>query len=333
MKVELMTMMLCSILLLQKGTMPVFYVENEENKIVSTAEISDTLFLATTDTVTNKASYEEVEMLEELEVEHIETVQEEIEPEILIEAQHQDNIPVRTLIQVGEAIREERGVLNLDITTSTFLINKEYPISKEYVPTLVEPAVNHRSPSGSHKRCMRPEAAKALEEMFAAAKKEGHELWVKTAYRSYKDQYNTYTWTLKNVGEEETIYYHAIPGTSEHQTGLAVDIVCEASEYKNEPGFESTKEYIWLKENCYKYGFTLRYLEGKEAITGYLYEPWHYRYVGVELATYLMKHSLTLEEYYNALPKTDLFVIPEQYQSFLNVSNKSPIGDTPSMKE
>ena len=319
MKVEWMIMMLCSALLLQKGTMPVFYMENEENKMASTAEMSDTLFLATSDNIAKEASEEEVEESEELAIEHMETIQEEIEPEVSIEMQN--NAFSKILMQVGEAIREERGVLNLDITTSTFLINKEYPISKEYVPILVEPAVNHRSPKGSHKRCMRPEAAQALEEMFAAAKKEGHELWVKTAYRSYTDQYNTYTWTLKNVGEEETIYYHAIPGTSEHQTGLAVDIVCEASEYKNETGFENTKEYVWLKENCYKYGFTLRYLEGKEAITGYLYEPWHYRYVGVELATYLMKYNLTLEEYYNALPKTDLFIIPEQYQKFLMISN------------
>ena len=77
------------------------------------------------------------------------------------------------------------------------------------------------------------------------------------------------------------------------------------------------KEYEWLKENCYKYGFTLRYWKDKEHITGYNYEPWHYRYVGVELATYLMEHKLTLEEYYHALPTTDLFQVPKEYQHLI----------------
>ena len=140
--------------------------------------------------------------------------------------------------------------------------------------------------------------------------------------------YNNY---LKRDGDVALVdTYSARPGHSEHQTGMAIDLLGSFGVLRD---FKDTPEGAWVKENCYKYGFTLRYLEGKEAITGYLYEPWHYRYVGVELATYLMKHSLTLEEYYNALPKTDLFVIPEQYQSFLTVSNKSPIGDTPSMKE
>ena len=194
---------------------------------------------------------------------------------------------------------------------------------ENYVPKLVEPKVKHCQPVGSHKRYMRAEAAEALEDMFAAAKEAGYELWVKTAYRSYKNQYDTYTWVLKYCGVQEAVYYHAVPGKSEHQTGLAVDIVCEASNYENDLGFEKTKEYTWLKENCYKYGFILRYMDGMEHITGYNYEPWHYRYVGVELATYLTEHKMTLEEYYNALPTTDLFQVPEEYQYLIQENTES----------
>ena len=211
-------------------------------------------------------------------------------------------------------LEAEAKKLNTDLNTFTFLVNKEYSLPKDYVPTLVEPNVKHCQQEGSHKRYMRPEAAKALEEMFAAAEKAGYDLWVKTAYRSYSNQYTTYTWMLQYRGVEEAVYYHAVPGTSEHQTGLAVDIVCKASNYENELIFEKTKEYEWLKNNCYKYGFTLRYWKDKEHITGYKYEPWHYRYVGVELATYLMEHELTLEEYYHALPTTNLFQVPKEYQ-------------------
>ena len=217
----------------------------------------------------------------------------------------------------------EARKLNTDPNTLTFLVNKEHALPADYVPKLVEPQVNHCQPTGSHKRYMRAEAAAALEEMFAAAKADGYDLWVKTAYRSYKNQYDTYTWMLQYRGVQEAVYYHAIPGTSEHQTGLAVDIVCEASKYENDLSFERTKEYTWLKDNCYKYGFTLRYLKGMEHITGYNYEPWHYRYVGVELATYLMENNLTLEEYYQALPTTDLFQVPEEYRHLIQDKTES----------
>ena len=219
--------------------------------------------------------------------------------------------------------KEEPIILNTDPNTFTFLVNKEYVLPADYVPKLVEPQVNHCQPEGSHKRYMRAEAASALEEMFAAAKKKGYDLFVKTAYRSYKNQYETYTWMLEFRGVQEAVYYHAVPGTSEHQTGLAVDIVCEASGYENDLSFEKTKEYKWLKENCHKYGFTLRYLKGMEHITGYNYEPWHYRYVGIELATYLMENNLTLEEYYGALPTTDLFQVPEEYRHLIKKKTES----------
>ena len=252
-----------------------------------------------------------------------EETEESISEEALKEAERLAKEEEERLAKEKAEAEAEARKLNTDVSTFTFLVNKEYVLSKKYVPELVEPNVNHCQAKGSHKRYMRAEAAEALEQMFAAAKADGYDLWVKTAYRSYQNQYDTYTWTLKYRGVQEAVYYHAVPGASEHQTGLAVDIVCKATNYDNNLSFEKTKEYAWLKENCYKYGFTLRYLEGKENITGYNYEPWHYRYVGVELATYLMEHGMTLEEYYNALPTTDLFQVPEKYRYLIQEDTES----------
>ena len=268
--------------------------------------------------IVEKRAKEEAEKLAKEEAERL--AKEEAERVAKAEAERLAKEEAERLAkEEAERLAKEEAArkLNIDPSTLTFLVNKEYALPADYVPKLVEPKVNHCQPTGSHKRYMRAEAAKALEEMFAAAKADGYDLWVKTAYRSYSNQYATYTWMLQYRGVEEAVYYHAVPGTSEHQTGLAVDIVCKASNYENELIFEKTKEYEWLKENCYKYGFTLRYWKEKEHITGYKYEPWHYRYVGVELATYLMEHELTLEEYYHALPTTDLFQVPKEYQHLI----------------
>lgn len=91
-----------------------------------------------------------------------------------------------------------------------------------------------------------------------------------------------------------------VPGTSEHEIGIAIDIMC-AGYYKLDEGFEDTEAGVWLKENSYKYGFILRYPKDKEEITGISYEPWHYRYVGVKAAEYIYENSLTLEEFVEGL--------------------------------
>ena len=104
-----------------------------------------------------------------------------------------------------------------------------------------------------------------------------------------KNLYNNY---VKRDGAQNADRYSARPGYSEHQTGLAFDINYADSR------FEGTDQAIWLAENAYKYGFILRYPEGKEHITGYMYEPWHYRYIGVENAAKIFASGLTLEEYY-----------------------------------
>lgn len=136
-----------------------------------------------------------------------------------------------------------------------------------------------------------PKAVAALWEMFAAAQQEGLTLFVKSGFRSYIDQYIIYNDWVALDGQAEADRYSARPGHSEHQSGLAFDLndVSQA--------FASSPEGIWLAENCYKYGFIIRYPQDKEHITGYIYEPWHVRYLGKEVAKAVYESGLCLEEY------------------------------------
>ena len=135
------------------------------------------------------------------------------------------------------------------------------------------------------------EANAALEKLQLAARDAGYSAKLVSGYRSYDSQSIIYNRYVSKWGQEYTDTVSARPGHSEHQTGLAFDVGELSSSYGN------TAEGKWLVQNCYKYGFILRYLKGKENITGYAYEPWHIRYVGVEVATYIMQNNLTLEEY------------------------------------
>ena len=136
-----------------------------------------------------------------------------------------------------------------------------------------------------------PVANAALQELFAAAKNDGLNLFVKSGFRSYATQKSLYNNYVNRDGVAAADRYSARPGHSEHQTGLAFDINKASSSFTGSP------EAIWLAENCYKYGFIIRYPEGKEAITGYMYESWHIRYLGVETATAVFNSGLCLEEY------------------------------------
>lgn len=120
-------------------------------------------------------------------------------------------------------------------------------------------------------------------------------LMVNSSYRSYEDQEEIYN-EFKKVSLKYADSYAARPGYSEHQTGLAIDITSLEHPTANE--FKESEEYKWLKENCHKYGFVLRYPEGKEHITGYSTESWHFRYVGEETATQIYKENITFDEYY-----------------------------------
>ena len=131
--------------------------------------------------------------------------------------------------------------------------------------------------------------------MFNDAKKENITLIINSSYRSYKEQEEVYNMYLTNKGEEYADKYAARPGHSEHQTGLAIDLTTYGA---NGETFDQTDAFKWLENNAYKYGFILRYPKDKENITGYNYESWHYRYVGVETATKLKEENITYDEYY-----------------------------------
>ena len=130
---------------------------------------------------------------------------------------------------------------------------------------------------------MRDDAATALEEMFAAAKEEGVTLSTVSGYRSYSKQSTIYARKKASQGEEEADRVSARPGTSEHQLGLAMDISKKNSSQLN-TSFAETEEGQWVAANAHRFGFIVRYLKEYEDVTGYMYEPWHVRYVGKEQA-------------------------------------------------
>lgn len=176
------------------------------------------------------------------------------------------------------------------------LVNKEYGLPKDYVPSDLTPVnVTFAQGVAESKKQMRADAAKALEEMFAAALEDGIELLGISGYRSYYTQRNIYERRLKEAGEEHVSRYNAKPGHSEHQTGLAMDVGCPGYLDLTER-FANTPAYRWIQKHAHEYGFIVRYTEYGEEETGYAFEPWHVRYVGGE-ATAIWESGLTMEAY------------------------------------
>ncbi|ETT59427.1 MULTISPECIES: M15 family metallopeptidase [Paenibacillus] len=185
----------------------------------------------------------------------------------------------------------------------TVMVNKQYGLPDNYKPTdLVYPDVRFTFKEKIEKRMMRSEAAKALEKMFAGAEEDGIYLAGVSAYRSQATQTTLYNRYVERDGEEKARTYSAVPGYSEHQTGLAIDVSGSDGKCAAESCFGGTKEAEWLAKHVGEYGFIIRYPEGKQDITGYKYEPWHIRYVGKDIAAYINEKDITLEEYYDAIP-------------------------------
>ena len=165
------------------------------------------------------------------------------------------------------------------------ICNKYHKLKDNYVPNLV-------SLNGYGGGQMERVAAEHFKEMSNAAKKEGIKVYNISGYRSYSTQKSLYNSYVSRDGKTKADTYSARAGTSEHQTGLATDINSVST------SFETTEAYKWMSKNAYKYGFILRYPKGKEFITGYMYEPWHYRYVGTDVAKVIYEKNITYEEYY-----------------------------------
>lgn len=153
------------------------------------------------------------------------------------------------------------------------LVNKNHPIPASYAPGLNKIVWE------------------AFMDLKDGAAIEGHDIQLLSGYRSYTTQQNLYNNYVATYGQEEADTFSARPGTSEHQTGLAMDVGWIDDAYGD------TASGKWLAENCHKYGFIIRYPKGKEGITGYKYEPWHIRYLGVDIATDVYRSGLCLEEY------------------------------------
>lgn len=171
------------------------------------------------------------------------------------------------------------------------LVNKYHYLDKSYVPNDLE-TINSKYQWLGRSNTLRKEARIAFEEMCESALKDNIYLYAGSGYRSYNTQLSLYNTYVKRDGFKEAETYSARAGYSEHQTGLAMDIA-------NKSGFisDGDKEYTWLLENSYKYGYILRYPEGKEQITGYMKEEWHYRYVGIETAKKIYDQNITYDEY------------------------------------
>ena len=147
---------------------------------------------------------------------------------------------------------------------------------------------------------LRQECAEALVRLCDAARAEGHELYLKSGYRSYYKQAVMYENRVKKYGYDDG--WVTKPGASDHQTGLGCDVVPKKwTDRGMNEDMAKEPETQWMAENCARFGFILRYPEDKEDITRINYEPWHLRYVGMEVASYIMDNGLCLEEFYDQL--------------------------------
>lgn len=222
----------------------------------------------------------------------------------------------------------------------TMLVNITHPLSKDYTVELVTVA--------GYKMDVR--AADAMQQMLDDAKAEGLDPIICSAYRSIDRQITLFNNQVKkqqgfgleyDVAFEKAKTVVAYPGTSEHHTGLAADIVARSHQILDDSQ-ESTAEQKWLMENSWKYGFTLRYPPDKSDLTRIIYEPWHYRYVGLEVAQYLYENDLCLEEYWMQLAEMDPEkygyileettpeqIVPKQDPQTTQPSSESPVAETP----
>ena len=179
----------------------------------------------------------------------------------------------KIVVKRPNEVIEQNEEVEITYIKGILLVNKQYHLPSNYNPGVNSEAYNH------------------LQELQNEASNNGYSLPLLSGFRSYETQKYLFNDYAKRNGYERANTFSALPGQSEHQTGLAFD-VGEISDY-----FGETEAGKWLSENAHRYGFIIRYLKGKESITGYKYEPWHIRYVGVDAATEIKNLGVTLEEY------------------------------------
>lgn len=244
----------------------------DEDKVMTSKKTSSTTTATTTSTTTTTTTTQRIEKtyekVDEIEGERID----------------------KGKTSKGFDIYEINGVTYID---GYLIANKSYFLPEDFVPTNT-----YKTADGSSTKqcstCIDKAAYKAYQDMDADAAAINLNLWIQSGFRSYITQTNIYNRNVKNNGQAKADTYSARPGSSEHQTGLAFDLntIDEA--------FGKSAEGKWVNQNCYKYGFIIRYPEGKTDETGYIYESWHLRYVGTDLSYKLYNNGdwLTMEDYF-----------------------------------
>jgi zinc D-Ala-D-Ala carboxypeptidase len=185
------------------------------------------------------------------------------------------------------------------------IVNKTRPLPSDYAPdNLAPPNVTLNASKSTEENSLRADIAPSLAALFRDAKQAGYDYMLASGYRSHTLQNSYYTNYVASSGQAEADRYSARPGTSEHQTGLALDISTVDRVNYLEQAFGEDASGKWLAAHAHEYGFIIRYLPGKEPITGYMYEPWHIRYVGEYLAKKLFDKQQTMEEYFGLYKPT-----------------------------
>ncbi|MBI3494433.1 M15 family metallopeptidase [Candidatus Saccharibacteria bacterium] len=180
-----------------------------------------------------------------------------------------------------------------------WIVSKNRPLTEGYLPPdLVTPNVSLNTTKSASENTLRRDTAAALEKLFAAAKLAGIDYMLASGYRSETLQASYYNNYVAKSGQAEADRYSARPGTSEHQTGMALDVATIDRRHYLDQAFGEDPGGIWLASHAHEYGFIVRYQKDKEPMTGYMYEPWHIRYVGTDLAKKLYSDSQTMEEFF-----------------------------------
>lgn len=198
---------------------------------------------------------------------------------------------------VQAAVSSEKSSSAAETNPYLILVNKTTPIDKDYVPA----SLRVLNVDSTREIQMVDTAAAAMEKLFAAAHADNVILTAVSGYRDYATQEEVHTDEINANGEKEANEISAEAGKSEHQTGLVVDVSTAGLDYDLTTELGSTAEGKWIAAHAAEYGFIIRYPEGKESTTGFSYEPWHLRYVGVEAATEINKKDITLEQYLESL--------------------------------
>lgn len=218
--------------------------------------------------------------------------------EVIIEEKVWDQeFEKREVVETVELLADFPSTLSNEESLSYLaLVNRYFRLADDFKPSDLS-IVNVESLNGEH--LLRIAAARAAEELFSEAKEAGHVLLATSGFRSFATQESTHNHWINVLGLEEAMRVSAKPGHSEHQLGLALDLSTHDLGGYLSVDFSLTPEGIWVKNNAHRFGFIIRYPQNREADTGFSYEPWHIRYVGVEAATEMFNNGQILEEFLN----------------------------------